>query len=309
MNLHLPTMTRVAARGLLYIRKYSPEILLGLGITGFVGTNVLSSRASLKLEDALAEMSNDLKELEEAQTALNELTHLSVAYTERDYKIDLTRVYVRNTVRLVKLYAPSVVVGGLSIAALIGSHKILKDRNVALLAAYQAVSTAYKNYRGYVREDLGVDADRKYAYGLKEIDGEVTSVDKDGKEVTETKKMLVSENPSGYSPYARWFDEKSLQWCKDNLANLAYLRGQQHYINDLLQNRGHVFLNEVYDAIGVPRSKEGAIVGWVLRGPGDGFVDFGMFDSDHPGSQQFINGWTDRILLDFNVDGVIYDKI
>ena len=82
----------------------------------------------------------------------------------------------------------------------------------------------------------------------------------------------------------------------------------QNYYNARLQTRGHVFLNEVYDAFGIERSSAGSVVGWVLDsdGPGDNYIDFGMFEAYN---RDFVNGQERSILLDFNVDGVIYDKI
>jgi hypothetical protein len=85
-----------------------------------------------------------------------------------------------------------------------------------------------------------------------------------------------------------------------------FLQCQQNYFNQQLKARGHVFLNEIYDAIGLERSKAGTIVGWVTDGNGDGYIDFGMFED---ASRRFINGIEPSILLDFNVDGVIYDLI
>jgi hypothetical protein len=72
-----------------------------------------------------------------------------------------------------------------------------------------------------------------------------------------------------------------------------------------------VFLNEVYDMVGVPRSKAGAVVGWLLspNGGTDNFVNFGVFDGRTEVARDFVNGREGAILLDFNVDGVIYDKI
>jgi hypothetical protein len=79
----------------------------------------------------------------------------------------------------------------------------------------------------------------------------------------------------------------------------------------MLRARGHVFLNDVYDSLGIPRSKAGAVVGWVLNrnGEGDNFISFGVFDGTTQEIRDFVNGYEGSILLDFNVDGVIYDKI
>lgn len=108
------------------------------------------------------------------------------------------------------------------------------------------------------------------------------------------------------SIYGRWFDEGSLNWQKNTEMNHIFLECQQRYANNKLQAKGHMFLNEVYDALGLERSQAGAVVGWVINGDGDGYIDFGMYE---PGSNLFINNIEPRILLDFNVDGVVYDKI
>lgn len=111
------------------------------------------------------------------------------------------------------------------------------------------------------------------------------------------------------SQYARFFDEGCRRWRKDSVYNMRFLKYQQMYANDLLRARGHLYLNEVYDMLGIPRSKVGQIVGWIYdeRFPyGDNFVDF---DLDNPRNADFINGYKSTVLLDFNVDGRIDDKI
>ena len=90
-----------------------------------------------------------------------------------------------------------------------------------------------------------------------------------------------------------------------------FLRKQQEWANELLKSRGHVFLNEVYDMLGIPRTKSGQIVGWVYNSNdeySDNYIDFGVYDGGAR-SRAFVNGYEKAILLDFNVDGVIYDLI
>ena len=87
-----------------------------------------------------------------------------------------------------------------------------------------------------------------------------------------------------------------------------FLKQQQSYANDLLKSRGHLFLNEVYDLLGIQRTKAGNIVGWIYdeKNPvGDNFVDFGIYDINRPKNRDFVNGYERTIILDFNVDGDI----
>ena len=96
------------------------------------------------------------------------------------------------------------------------------------------------------------------------------------------------------------FDEKSPNFCKNHPEyNQMFLKAQQNYFNDLLRVRGHVFLNEVYDGLGLPRTSRGAICGWILDAENKGsFIDFKPVEDE--------NG---AIMLPIAVDGVIFDKI
>ena len=107
------------------------------------------------------------------------------------------------------------------------------------------------------------------------------------------------------SQYARWYDEKASVWTTDLEYNLAFLKMQQDRANDMLKQRGHLFLNEVYDMLGMPRTNAGQRVGWIYdeKNPiGDNHVDFGL---NIVRKNNWINGIDNAILLDFNVDGVI----
>lgn len=111
------------------------------------------------------------------------------------------------------------------------------------------------------------------------------------------------------SQYAIFFDDSCIGWTKDPEYNMHFLKERQTYCNCLLKSRGHLFLNEVYDILGIPRTKEGAVVGWVYNEEkpiGHNFVGFGMANEHNA---DFINGYKNTIFLDFNVDGNILNYI
>lgn len=290
-------VTSKVGRQILIAQKHSPVLLFGAGVVGVVTAAVLASRATLKLEETLDDIHKDLANA----GVLNEKN--PSLYPDNDYLRDKTIIYTRAVGRVVKLYAPAVAVGGLSIAALTGSHIILNRRNIALTAAYAAIEKGFRQYRDRVVKEFGEDKDREYRYGL--VDKEIVEETETGP-VTRVVKGVPNKDGS---IYARFFDESSSSWNKIPSYNQLFLQCQQNYANDLLRSRGHLFLNEVYDMLGLERSKEGAVVGWVLDGNGDDFVDFGVFRGDEFMGQQFVNGAERSVLLDFNVDGVIYDKI
>lgn len=295
MDLIPTVLGKTVARNALHLQKASPGVLLGAGIVGMVGSTVLACRATLKMESILDETKDKL------QTAKT-LDHPE--YSENDRRRDVSLVYFQTGVKVVKAYAPAVVLGGLSIAALTSSYRILNTRNVALTAAYGILEESFEKYRGRVIEKYGEDEDRNLRYGTREL--EIADPDDARKKKKVTRVGL--EDPSGY---AKFFDDGSSYWQKDPEYNLFFLKCQQNWANDLLHARGHVFLNEVYDMLGLPRTKAGTIVGWIRSDDGstDNFVNFGIFDGDSEVARDFVNGHEGAILLDFNVDGVIYDKI
>lgn len=283
-------VSKALGRRALVLEKNSPQLLFGAGLVGMVGSTVLACRATLKLEEVLDEGKVNLHK---AKT----LEHRE--YTEQDKQRDISIIYVQTSMKVVRLYAPAIAVGSASVAALVQAHSILSRRNAALTAAYLALEKGFAEYRARVVEKYGEDEDRNFRYGTREVE-----VIKDGK-----KKATVRVGEGEPSIYARFFDPLSTEWSKESEYNLIFLKCQQNYVNDLLRARGHVFLNEVYDKLGIPRSKAGSVVGWILIGDvRDNFIDFGVWDSEGT-VRDFVNGREASILLDFNVDGVIYDKI
>jgi hypothetical protein len=256
-----------------------------------VGSTVLACRATLKLEEFLSDAQIDInvaKEMEHEQ------------YSEEDRKKDIAIIYTRSAVGLVKLYAPSILLGSVSIGMLTKSHNLLTERNAALTAAYTAIDKAFNQYRGRVVEKYGEDEDRELRYSAQSVQ----VID----EETGKKKTVRRVGDGEISMYARFFDELSTSWNRNPEYNLVFLKCQQSYANDMLKTRGHVFLNEVYDSLGIERTQAGQVVGWVVSNEGDNFIDFGMYTNEHK-VRDFINGREGAILLDFNVDGIIYDKI
>lgn len=297
-------VTQKFGRTGLTVQKYSPEILLGLGIVGGVVAAVMAAKATMKLETIVEDHSYSLDELK-----LKSYDH------EEEKQKEKAMVYVKTGVRISKLYGPSVGLGVLSIGAILSSHGVMANRQVALVAAYNLLSQGYQSYRDRVVEELGEEADMKYHLGLREETVVEETIDENGKTKKTKKKALVAKGTMP-SMYARCFDNTNIMARSDRLLNRAFLESQQRFANDLLILRGHLFLNEVYERLGFNPTPEGQLVGWVLQEPEimeeekrDGFVSFGLKHSDRPADQEFMQGVNDAIWLDFNVDGIIYDLI
>ena len=288
------------------LKKHSPEILVIAGIVGAVTSAVMACKATTKANTITEEMKNQMDQIKKVAE-----TPDVKDYTEQDMKKDIAIVYTQAAVKFIKLYAPSVLLGAASITSILAGHNMTKKRNVALAAAYATIDKSFKDYRGRVIDRFGKDLDKELRYDIKAKEFTEIVTDDKGKEKT-VKKTINVANPNEYSDYARFFDDGCAGWQKDAELNLVFLKQQQNWANELLQRKGHLFLNEVYDMLGIPRTKAGQIVGWIYdeKDPhGDNFVDFNIYDMNREKARDFVNGYERTILLDFNVDGNILDLI
>ncbi len=287
------------------LKKHSPEILIVTGVIGTVTSAVMACRATTKVQTILDEHK---EEMDKVHSVLNDPAFKEV-YTEKDSKRDTVINYTNTGLKFVKLYGPAVFLGAASLGCIVWSHNLLRGRNAALAAAYATVDRGFRDYRGRVIERFGEEMDRELKYNIKAKEIEETVVDENG-ETKVVKKTVEVIDPNLSSPYAKFFDEYCAGWEKDAEHNYYFLHCQQAHANDMLRTRGHLFLNEVYDMLGIPRTKAGNIVGWYYdeKHPvGDNFVDFGIFNVHDPAKRDFVNGRERSILLDFNVDGNILD--
>lgn len=287
------------------VKKNSPEILIAVGVVGVVATVVTACRATTKLNDIL----------EETHDALEEIHSIKVEDSESEavVKKSTTKIYAYTGLRLVRLYAPAAVLGVASITCILASHNILKKRNLAISAAYAALEKSFQTYEQRVIDRFGEDVAREIKYGITKEKVEEQQTDPETGKTKKTKKEIEVLDGKTASPYARFFDELSRYHDPYDLENnLFFLRAEQNYANARLKNRGYLFLNEVYERLGIPTTKEGQCVGWYYNPEHpelekDNFVDFGIYTGYTKKKSEFINGTEPAILLDFNVH-YIMDK-
>ena len=286
--MNLGIVTRLAGRAGLVLSKHAPTILTAAGTAGFIGTTILASKATLKVEETVAEETALLVKVHEA--------HDAGKLEDKDALRDKVILYTRMTTKLAKLYAPALILGAASIVSLATGHGIMLKRNASLAAAYAAVDQAFKTYKKKVESKFGKDA---------VINALVSTAEEDLTKNELTMEAIAAVD--GVSPYGVIFDETNNNWSADEDLSMLHLKCQQQYANDILQTRGHIFLNEVYKMLGFPHTPAGAVTGWV-KGNGDDFVDFNIFEGTFEGEDEkgrTVTKWA----LDFNVDGVMYDKI
>lgn len=273
-----------------FLGKNGPTLLTAGGVVGFVATTALTVRATMKAQEKLPTIKREIREAKERAD------NLPSTYGRERVRI-MSQQYTKSTVELTKVYWPVLVTGSASIICVLAGHNIMLKRQASMAAAYAALDRSYKIYRKRVAEKIGEDEEKALYSGLPPC-----ATDDEGHpcEILDAEDILPSP-----SPYARFFDETSPQWSKTPEYNLFFLRSQENFANDRLNAKGYLFLNEVYEALGLPWSQAGQVVGWKKPGNGDNHVDFGIYQIGDESSRAFVNGVEATILLDFNVDGII----
>ena len=302
MKINTKTLRKSFKKAQLTVRKHSPEILMVAGVIGTVAGAVMACKETLELEDVLDECKQEKMELEE-QYAMCE------KYSEDALKKDQVKLTIKQAVKIVKLYAPSVIMEVTSIGVIFASNDIMRKRNASMAAAYATLNSMYKRYRQNVIESYGEEVDNDMRFGVKHE--KVTEIDEDGNKVKIDARIVDLDNTAlAISDYSRFFQ----MGCKGFDAssgryNLLYLKGIQAMFNNKLIADGYVMLNDVYRELGFDTIPEGWSIGWVYdeANPiGDNYIDFGLYEARNK-NQRAVNDWEPVILMDFNVDGNLYE--
>ena len=296
------------------VKKYSPEILLGIGFVGIGVSTVLACKATLKVEEVLDVYESTMENVDltlEISAERNDDT-----YTIADAKKDRITIKTQTAVQFVKIYGPSATLMVASMGCILGSYRIMSKRQIALMAAYKVMEEAFTTYRGRVINELGEVKDAHFMYGTDTITDEETVVDENGKKKkvkTEKEELIPGAKLSGF---ARMFAEEqpdqvgawtgSTQWSPIHDYNLNFLTAKEQHFNDKLVAKGFVTINEVYEELGFAPTEAGMICGWRYKSDrGDGYISFRPRGID---GNWIMGNDGDSVVMDFNIDGVIFDQ-
>ncbi len=294
---------KTAKRTSLVIDKNSPKILTGIGIASGLAATGFAVYSTLKVDEILEIHQNKMIHIQK------EVKHLEAddnIVDEKSIQRNKTLVYVETGAMLARLYLPTILLSSVSVVSILCAHNILDKRYTAAAAAFATVSEQFNEYRERVKKEFGEEKERDIYHGIK------TEQVKDEKGKKKEERSYDKTVNNGIS---RYFDEFSPYWDHTNYdLNASQIRAVLHQANDRLYADGHLFLNDVYRMLGISDTKEGAVLGWILDADHENtFVDFGVYG---PNSDTIIDPATNEvwdghngILLDFNVTGIIYDKI
>lgn len=315
--------------------RHGDKIMVAIGTTGLITAGVCACAATRRLDDIIDESTADIDDIKDDKTESDakdaEEGNETQLYPDKEYKRDLALAYGKAGGRVVLLYGPYILLATASTICIVAGHHMLNNRYTAAVAAYNTVYQSFNEYRKRVIADQGEDKDREYYYGMKkDIVTEKVKDPDTGKMIKKSQERWRLPDGSTASPYAFIFDETSPYWQKDSEHNRWFVERVSRALNDKLNARGWVTINDVYDAFGREDllSGEGQNIGW--RSPYiyeddfdkencDGYIDFKLYEIwDDPSSgakngdsrkQAFIDGAERSVVLDMNYDGWITDKI
>lgn len=268
-------------------KKYAPELLLGGALVSGTACIITASKATLKAKNSMD--AHKERKLEIATKADSEII------TSEEAKDEMRKEIVKVGLELAKEYAIPFSLYAATIGCVFGSYKVQKSRLQALSTTLAAMSAAYSSLVMRLKNgaENGLTAEEvlqgKFVCNVENEDGTV-------EELTTT-----VDNPYD-SPFKFRFDKYSTVWNPHHCSNETILMSELNWCNNLLQIQGYLFLNDVLDRLGIPRTKAGQILGWRTNGDGDGYVDFGVVDcATLTGARYDDNAFE----LNFNVDGDI----
>ena len=272
------------------IVRNAPTILSVAASAGVVATGYLAYKAGSELYSVKTKYENAMKEYPDTST---------------EAASKLRKQFLWDTV---KILAPTVISGAATVGCIVWSNRLATKQIMAITGAYKSLETAFKTYREKMVDAVGEEKVNEIMARPIEL-----SLDSpDCKKINELESVYgMIEDVFKASPYARLIDDTSTAWDPNEDYLFMNISAIQNWANRRLRTKGHLFLNEVYDQLGVSRTPEGSVCGWIANSEdGDGYVDFGNPESC---AWRYYDGVrkhnVTECVLDFNIDGVIWDRI
>lgn len=289
------------------LAKNAPAIAFGAGLVGMVGTVVLTSRATLKVAPKMEAHKEELLELKKsaAKNIAKEIESEGEVPANTEYRKGAYVLWARFVRECTRAYAVPLLLGGVSVGLLTYSHSYQSNMITGLTMAYEGLKVTFDKYREAVIEDQGVEADTKYIVEAHNAANEELQARTGDSEVFHVDNRFVFGAESSSD-----FNGRASMW------NVNFLNDVEAAMNRKLDSQGIVFLNEVLAALGMDRTPAGQQLGWV-KDPDDSShvgIDFGWRKlTDEITRHHLINADSSdsapEILLDFNYDGIVWDKL
>lgn len=281
--------------------KHSPEILTAVGVISTAAGAVLMCKSSLKVTDILEKHKKDAETIKKVEGD----PEYDKEYSKKDALRDKTILFLRTGLSLARVYAPGVIIFGSGIACILAGHNVLSKRQAALGASFNSLSAAFDEYRDRVKQEVGEQKEKDIfmAPAIRSEESDKSDDDSEDEKDIYKKQSLPK--------YTVLFDEFNDHWAKGIGENKCFLDASAKVLNEKLRRNGYLFLNDVYDFLGYPKTTEGQLVGWIYdsSNPNEHFVDFGIYGTNDEAKEAFISGEEKSIWLTFNPDGYIFESL
>lgn len=196
---------------------------------------------------------------------------------------------------IVKEFAPGVAILGVSIFCNVKSHLVDTERQAELAASLAGALGMFQNYRKNAVEKGVEEAETQYK-----------------QEVLDNHTEMYENDERKYTIFAKyWGIDYSSLATGDPEQDRIFLQNAEKELTERLRTVGRLSINEVYeylcieDAYGKPmKAFNGNKFGWKIAPGRVDFVSFDIFNRS-VANVEFIQGFNDTILLDFNCDGFI----
>lgn len=239
--------------------KNSPLILTVTGVIGIGATAVLAYKSRSRVEAIIEEVEETRKdeerinELIDLQDRLTDEEETELSYLQENYVPVSKALVIRDLAGAVAL---PVVTGVASLACVTLSWYIMNNRLLTVSGALATATAEHVYYKRKVADRFGEEVERELSTPVHKVEAEYT--DEKGKKKTGE----VNVKDTLESLEGRWFDE-SMEYTADDFSyNKAFVEAVAEKLGVQFMNRGSLTLNQVYDALGFPRSRAGALMGW-----------------------------------------------
>lgn len=263
------------------VAKHSPEILTGMAVGGLVATVVLAVRATpraLKLLDterwhqAFIDVVGDIPREEwQEGVGTREQEHMV-----EDAMMDIV-LHPKTIIQIAwKPYLPAMIMGGATIACIIGAHTVSSRRMAALASVYSLTEMALTEYKDKVVETIGEKKEEK-------IRDEIAADRIKANPISEEQmKALPGEGQLCYDTLSSQYFYSSVEKIRQTINDF----------NERLLKEDYLGLNEMYYMLGLQEMPLASDLGWR--------VDNGLVDIKFS-AQLADDGHTACIVLDYNI--------
>lgn len=219
-----PNLSQLAKNAQTVLSKRSPEILMGIGITGMITTTIMAVKATPKALDAMM----DIKE-----------AHAEEPKDKKAMGKDILK-YV------VPVYIPAAITGALSITCLIGASSVNARRRAALATAYTLSEQALKDYQEKVIDTIGEKKEQAVRDSIAK--------DKIDKNPVTNTEVIITEKGNTLC-----YDAISGRYFKSDIEKLRKIENE---LNRQMISEMYISLNDFYYEVGLPATPMGNDLGW-----------------------------------------------